>query len=96
MGSPVARVGDSTIPHGGWSGGVIIAGSGDVLINGIPAARVGDPGTPHTKPSNSPHGVVISGGSGTVLVNGVPLARIGDPASCGSAIGSGSADVLAG
>lgn len=96
MGSPAARVGDSVLPHDGWSGGVLTAGSGDVLINGIPVCRVGDPGTPHFMPPAPPHDVVVSGGSGTVLVNGIPMSRVGDPTSCGSSIGSGSGNVLVG
>ena len=94
--SPAARVGDATIPHSPWSGGVLTAGSPDTNVNGIPVCRVGDPGTPHTHPDNPPHGVAISGGSATVFVNGLPLARVGDPTSCGSAVGSGSGNVSVG
>lgn len=94
-----STVGDAIAPHGCWSGGTISAGSGDVLINGKPAARVADPGTPHSwicpKPP-PPHGVAISGGSGTVLINGKPAARIGDPTDCGSTVSSGSGNVIIG
>lgn len=94
-----ARIGDSILPHDCWSGGVISSGSGDVLINGKPAARIGDSGTPHTwtcPDSKPPHGVVISSGSGSVLINGKPAARIGDGTACGSSISAGSGNVLIG
>lgn len=91
-----ARLGDSTIPHSGWSGGTITSGSSNVFINGIPASTIGDSGTPHTKPKNPPHGVVVSSGSKSVLINGKAAARIGDACSCGSAVGSGSRDVMIG
>lgn len=94
-----STIGDAILPHGCWSGGTITGGSGDVLVNGKPVARVGDPGSPHSwicpKPP-PPHPVSISGGSGSVLVNGMPVARVGDPTSCGTTISSGSGDVLIG
>lgn len=73
------------------AGGTIAAGSPDVLINGAPAARVGDPVVGHGLP---PHAApVMAAGSGTVLVNGIPLCRAGDPATCGHPA-SGSGDVI--
>ena len=94
-----ARLSDPIAPHGCWSGGVISGASGDVLINGIPAARLGDPGTPHSwicpKPP-PPHGVTISAGSGTVLINGKPAARVGDSTGCGTVISGGSGTVIIG
>lgn len=70
-----SRIGDAIAPHGCWSGGTISGGAGTVIINGIPAARVGDPGTPHSwicPNPPGPHGVTISGGSGTVVIEGLP------------------------
>ncbi len=81
MGKPAARLGDST-----GHGGVIVAGSPNVLIGNMPAARVNDmhvcpmlnPGTPPP-----PHvGGVISIGSPTVMINGMMAARVGDMAIC--------------
>lgn len=94
-----ARKGDQGIPH--CSGYTIAAGSGDVFINGIAAARQGDSSTPHLrpgpgKPPCSPHSAVISRGSGTVFVNGKPLARVGDPLAGCTAVAQGSPDVFAG
>jgi len=94
-----ARKGDQGIPH--CSGYTIAAGSGDVFINGISAARQGDSSTPHLrpgpgKPPCSPHSAVIARGSSTVFVNGKPLARVGDPLAGCTAVSQGSPDVFAG
>ena len=42
-----ARIGDIASAHGCFPPTPIIAGSGDVFINGIPAARLGDAAAPH-------------------------------------------------
>ena len=92
-----ARKGDQGIPH--CSGYVIAAGSEDVFINGIAAARQGDNSTPHLLPggpSCPAHTAPISRGSETVFVNGQPLARIGDPLAGCTAVAQGSEDVFAG
>ena len=70
-----ARKGDQGIPQ--CSGYTISAGSGDVFINSIAAARQGDGSTPHLKPGPgkppcSSHSASISRGSETVFVNGKP------------------------
>ena len=78
---PAARLGDMTA-----HGGAITLGFPQVLIGGMPAARVGDmhacpmvtPGTPPV-----PHvGGPITMGSVTVLIGGMPAARVGDMATC--------------
>ena len=77
-----ARKGDQGIPH--CSGYTIAAGSGDVYINGIAAARQGDNSTAHQlpgSPSCPVHTASISRGSESVFVNGKPLARVGDTLS---------------
>jgi len=91
-----ARTGDLTA-HGGQ----ITGGFATVLIEGKPAARLGDmhicpmvvpPGIPHT-------GGVILNGEPTVLIGGMPAARTGDPAHCVGApvmIAGGSATVFIG
>ncbi len=91
-GSPAARVGDSGQP-GLHAGSVIAAGSPNVFINGLAAARQGDPTTcpqiclipfpiPHSPGS-------VSLGSATVFINSLAAVRIGDtiiepgtPAAC--------------
>lgn len=83
-----ARLGDA---HG--HGGVIVTGSGDVYINGISAARLGD-GVVCSLPV--PHASVIACGSGSVFINSLAAARLGDLAGCGAPICTGSGDVLIG
>jgi uncharacterized Zn-binding protein involved in type VI secretion len=76
-----ARIGDPC-SHGG----VIMTGQPNVLIGGMPAARVTDmhvcpmlnPGVPPP-----PHvGMIISMGAPTVLIGGMPAARQGDMVAC--------------
>lgn len=94
---PAARVGDmhtcpmvnpGGAPHVG--GPVLPPGSSTVLIEGLPAARVGDllicAGPPDT----------IVAGSSTVLIGGMPAARLGDSTAHGGAIVLGSATVIIG
>jgi uncharacterized Zn-binding protein involved in type VI secretion len=88
MGSPVARLGD-TSNHGG----TIITAASSTFINGKLAARKGDL---HSCPIPG-HGVTpITSGSDSVIVEGRPIARIGDTVGCGAIINSGSPDTLAG
>jgi uncharacterized Zn-binding protein involved in type VI secretion len=74
MTRPAARLGDTFTDTD-----VIAEGSGNVFVNGIPKARLGDLTTGHTLPG---HGfyppVPIIEGSGSVFVNGIPAARLGD------------------
>lgn len=93
--SQIARVGDKTTGHGGFGPQDILAGSGDVKVDGIPAARVGDSVSSHSD-GNSSHDSVIAGGSGTVRVNGKALARVGDAIACGGSVASGSGTCNAG
>ena len=75
------------------AGGVEVAGSPDVLVNGSPAVRVGDAVAGHGLiPHFSP---VMASGSGSVFVNGIPVCRAGDSATCGH-VATGSSDVIAG
>jgi len=74
----------------------IIGGSADIIINGRPAARVGDALVPHGCGNCPPHGRAISEGSSTVVFNGKPAARTGDAIDCGGVIISGSGDVIIG
>lgn len=90
-----ARIGDVLS-----DGDVIVMGSGNVFINGIPAVRQGD--------ATSGHGcfppTTIATGSPTVFVNGIPLVRVTDtnvPHVCGPIVDFGilenaSSDVFVG
>ncbi|WP_434996542.1 type VI secretion system PAAR protein [Vibrio scophthalmi] len=95
-----ARIGDIASAHGCFPPTPIIAGSGDVFINGIPAARLGDAAAPHGCPCpKTPHGFhgrVISAGSGSIFINGLPAARVGDAIGCGGTVATGSPDVTIG
>lgn len=75
------------VPH---VGGPIVKGAVNVLIGGLPAARVSDllvcVGPPDT----------IVMGSFTVLINGLPAARMGDLTAHGGVIVIGCPTVLIG
>ncbi|MEL3922125.1 type VI secretion system PAAR protein [Aeromonas enteropelogenes] len=91
MSKHAAKVGNIGTDHDGFHPTAITAGSPDVFIDGIPAARVGDPLAPHDKPNHPPHPRKIASGSSTVLVNGKPLAITGGAVDCGGVIiGSGT------
>lgn len=91
-----ARRGDAGIPH--CSGYVIATASGDVIINGRGAARVGDVNTPHLRPGRPcpVHVVPIVSGSGSVFINGRQAARVGDPFASCTRVATGSSDVIIG
>jgi uncharacterized Zn-binding protein involved in type VI secretion len=74
-----ARMGDSTA-----HGGVITVGFPQVLIEGMPAARVGDLHTCPMVDGLKPHvgGPITGPGSTSVLIGGMPAARVGDMAQC--------------
>jgi uncharacterized Zn-binding protein involved in type VI secretion len=91
MSKKVVLLGDLGTEHQGFPPTPVIAGSPDVLIDGKPVARVGDPLAPHSKPKHPPHPRAIAAGSATVLINGIPAAVTGSAVSCGGVtIGSGS------
>lgn len=77
-----------TVPHVG--GPILPAGEPTVLIEGMPAARVGDmalcTGPPDT----------IAMGSTTVFIGGMPAARMGDTTAHGGTIVIGAPTVLIG
>ena len=95
MSQPAARLGDLTA-----HGGAVTSGNPTVLINGQPAATVGDL---HVCPlcSPGPHvGGPVLLGAPTVLIGGRPAARVGDPCACAApapdVIVSGCPTVLVG
>ena len=82
-------LGDTTSHPGTITG----PGIATVLIDGMPAAVMGDMHT-CSCPSNPPHPPsIIVRGSLTVLINGQAAARVGDMAACGAAILLGATDV---
>ncbi len=86
MARPQARLGDVS-SHGG----VIVSAARRTLVDGRPAARMGDL---HACPVPF-HGVtrIVSGASKT-LIEGRPAARVGDVTGCGAMIVSGSRKAL--
>ncbi|ECG8517801.1 type VI secretion system PAAR protein [Salmonella enterica subsp. salamae] len=92
--SLATKLNDKGTQHDGYYETVIIAGSSTVSIDGLPAARQGDPLTPHDKPKHPPHPRRISGGSSTVFIDGKPAARDGDSIDCGGVVvGSGTVSI---
>lgn len=96
MGKPAARITDlhvcpktnpGPVPH---VGGPIAAGSPDVLIGGLPAARVGDMAVCVGPPDK------IASGSSSVFINGKQAARMGDSTAHGGKIVGGCSTVLIG
>lgn len=81
-----AKLGDKGSEHHGYHETAIIAGSPTVFVDGLPAARMGDPLTAHCKPEHPPHPRKIIGGSTTVFIDGLPAARTGDAVDCGGMI----------
>ncbi|MBW6392591.1 type VI secretion system PAAR protein [Billgrantia antri] len=91
MGRKFVLVGDIGTDHDGFPPTPVTAGSPTVLIDGKPAARLGDPLAPHSKPDSPPHPRAIAEGSGTILIDGKPAALTGHAVSCGGVvIGSAS------
>ncbi len=103
---PLGRVGDNAMcpadvhgkpccPHP--TTGPASAGSPDVLINGIPALRVGDTGV-HAA-CCGPNKWEAVKGSGTVFINGKPAFRLGDTTKHCGGVGNlivGSPTVIVG
>lgn len=91
MSKPVVLLGDLGLDHDGYPPTPVLAGSPNVLVDGKPIARVGDPLAIHSKPFHPPHPRAIASGSGTVLVNGLPAAITGGDVMCGGVtVGTGS------
>ncbi|SMS01775.1 PAAR motif protein [Vibrio mangrovi] len=88
------RIGDTGTAHDGFPPTPVTSGSPDVFMDGIPAARVGDPLAPHAKPNHPPHGREISSGSSTVMINHKPAALTGGSVNCGGiTMGSGTVNI---
>lgn len=88
-GKPAARLNDPTAcPLPGHGNSPITAGSPDVLIDGLAAAREGDA---------TACGATLSDGLiPNVLINGMPVAVLGSMGTHGNAVTGGSGTVLIG
>ncbi len=85
---PMVTPGLPPIPHVG--GPVVGPGQPNVLIVGLPAARVGDMLVCVGPPDS------IVKGSATVLIGGMPAARMGDTTAHGGTIMIGAPTVMIG
>ncbi|MBY6263634.1 type VI secretion protein [Azospirillum sp. 412522] len=85
---PMVTPGVPPIPHVG--GPVIGPGAPNVLIGGLPAAKLGD-----TCVCVGPPDSIVKG-SATVLINGMPAARMGDTTAHGGTIVLGFPTVMIG
>lgn len=90
----LVRLGDSCTGHGCYPPRINSSASGNVIINGKGAHRVGDSWIPHGCGVCIPHPGTQASGSGTIIINGIPAARVGDSISCGSTNAQGSANVI--
>ncbi|MBS3954857.1 MAG: PAAR domain-containing protein [Methylomicrobium sp.] len=96
MGQPAARLTDmhvcpmttGPVPHVG--GPISAPGAPNVLIGGLPAARVSDMAVCVGPPDS------IVKGSATVMIGGMPAARMGDSTAHGGTIVIGCPTVLIG
>ncbi|MGF1868437.1 type VI secretion system PAAR protein [Photobacterium indicum] len=93
MGNAV-KVGDIGTDHDGFPPTAITAGSNTVKVDGIPAARKGDPLDAHNKPKHPLHPRTITGGSSSVFIDGKSAARSGDAVDCGGVLlGGGTINI---
>lgn len=89
MGKPAARVSDPTAcPVPGHGTNPIAAGSPDVIIEGLAAARKGD--------VSACGGAIVGGVSATVTINGMNAATVGSVGSHGNSVTAGSGTVIIG
>ena len=84
---PQMNPGSPPTPH---IGGPVSTGADSVLINGMPAARMGD-----SAACNGPIDKVATGSS-TVFIESQPAARVGDYTAHGGMLVAGSVNVIIG
>ncbi|WP_276133125.1 PAAR domain-containing protein [Polluticoccus soli] len=85
---PMQTPGTPVVPHVG--GPVSGPGAANVMIGGLPAARVGDMLVCAGPPDS------IIKGSATVMIGGMPAARMGDSTAHGGTIAVGAPTVMIG
>ena len=89
-----ARTTDPISPHVPCSPEQCGPGSGNVIIQGLPAYRVTDRTVPHGFVLCVPHVTPLVKGSHNVIVNNQPAGRVGDNHSCGVIVVSGANKVI--
>ena len=90
------RLGDLDSGHDSCAPTALASASGNVLVNGKGAGRLGDSYEPHGCKDHPTHVGSITGGSSTVTINGKAAARVGDAVSCGGTVDQGSGNVTIG
>ncbi|AXA90573.1 PAAR domain-containing protein [Massilia sp. YMA4] len=75
------------------TGAIAMAGSANVFVNNLPAARAHADMVACTK---HPGPIPIATGSGQVFINGMPAARVDDKTGCSAVITKGSGNVYIG
>ena len=96
-GSGMSRLGDFESGHGCWFPVKTVTGSANVMINKLPANKVGDITTVHVCGTKPPHPDKCTKGSLTVFVNKKSAMRVGDLlAPGGGVMCQGSHSVIAG
>lgn len=90
------RLGDVDTGHDACPPTALVSASGNVIVNGRGAGRVGDSYAAHGCIAHASHSGVIASGSRTVFINGKAAGRIGDSVSCGGSVAAGSDNVIIG
>ena len=85
-----ARTTDPISPHSPCPPEKCGPGSNNVIIQGLPAYRVGDSTVPHGFVLCVPHVTPLVKGSHNVFVNNQPAGRVGDSHSCGVVVIAGA------
>ena len=82
---PMSRLADLTTGHGCYAPTIGTTASLNVMINGLPAHKVGDTFVPHTCGTDV-HPDVATVGSTKVIINGTAAMRLGDVLAPGGAL----------
>lgn len=90
------RLGDNDTGHDACGPTALVSASGNVIINGKGAGRVGDSYAAHGCIVHPSHSGTIASGSSSVFINGKAAGRVGDPVSCGGSVAEGSSNVIIG
>lgn len=90
------RLTDNNTGHDACPAVALASASGNVIINGLGAGRVGDSYASHGCKDHSAHSGVIASGSSSVFINGIAAGRVGDSVSCGGSVAEGSDNVIIG
>ena len=87
------RLDDNDTGHDACPPTALVSASGNVIINGKGAGRVGDSYAAHGCIVHPSHSGTIASGSSSVFINGKAAGRVGDPVSCGGSVAEGSSNV---